>query len=140
MFLPRVEERELPWRLARQAGEVEEERRLLYVGMTRARLHLTITWGAKPSRFLEELGIAAKPTRRPPQDHGDLPAAFAPLRKWRLERAKADGVPAFVVFHDSTLAEIARQAPQSLPSWRRSRAWDPRSSIATGKRSSSDWG
>ena len=35
------------------------------------------------------------------------------LRKWRLERAKADGVPAYVVFHDSTLAAIAAQLPSS---------------------------
>ena len=32
----------------------------------------------------------------------------------RLERARADGVPAFVVFHDTTLVEIARQQPQEL--------------------------
>jgi ribonuclease D len=39
---------------------------------------------------------------------------FAALREWRLKRAKADGVPAYVVFHDRTLAEIADRAPKSL--------------------------
>jgi DNA helicase-2/ATP-dependent DNA helicase PcrA len=114
VFLPRVEERELPWRLAKGAEAVAEERRLFYVGMTRARRHLTITWTGTPSRFLEELGIAARPVRaaRPARD--DLPPAFGALRKWRLERAKADGVPAYVVFHDATLAEIAAQAPKTL--------------------------
>jgi DNA helicase-2/ATP-dependent DNA helicase PcrA len=38
--IPRVEEGELPIR----RGDVEEERRLLYVGITRARRHLAITW------------------------------------------------------------------------------------------------
>ncbi|HYH28017.1 MAG TPA: HRDC domain-containing protein, partial [Actinomycetota bacterium] len=39
---------------------------------------------------------------------------FAALRQWRLERSKTDGVPAYVVFHDATLAEIAARGPRSL--------------------------
>ena len=35
------------------------------------------------------------------------------LRQWRLERSREDGVPAFVVFHDSTLRELAAAQPQS---------------------------
>jgi DNA helicase II / ATP-dependent DNA helicase PcrA len=114
VFLPRVEERELPWRLAKRLEELDEERRLFYVGMTRARRHLTITWAGKPSRFLEELGIATRPVRTPKPAVEDLPPTFGTLREWRVQRAKADGVPAYVVFHDSTLAEIARQAPRNL--------------------------
>jgi ATP-dependent DNA helicase RecQ len=37
----------------------------------------------------------------------------ARLRQWRLERSQEDGVPAFVVFHDSTLRELAAVQPQS---------------------------
>jgi ATP-dependent DNA helicase RecQ len=36
------------------------------------------------------------------------------LRAWRSETAKSDGVPAYVIFHDATLAEIARSGPESL--------------------------
>jgi ATP-dependent DNA helicase RecQ len=36
------------------------------------------------------------------------------LRRWRLETARAAGVPAYVVFHDSTLAAIAVARPTSL--------------------------
>jgi ATP-dependent DNA helicase RecQ len=36
------------------------------------------------------------------------------LRRWRLETARAAGVPAYVVFHDSTLAAIAAARPRSL--------------------------
>jgi len=36
------------------------------------------------------------------------------LRRWRLETARAAGVPAYVVFHDSTLAAIAVAQPTSL--------------------------
>ena len=36
------------------------------------------------------------------------------LRRWRLETARAAGVPAYVVFHDATLAAIASARPASL--------------------------
>src|SRR5262249_11157396 len=51
VFLPRLEDGELPIR----RGDVDEERRLLYVGVTRARRHLHVSWSGKPSRFLAEL-------------------------------------------------------------------------------------
>ena len=117
VFLPAVEERELPVRQAKTDEAVAEERRLLYVGITRAKRHLALTWSAeaKPSRFLAELGVeTAQPrpaTRRSSREQ--LPPSFAALREWRLKRAKADGVPAYVVFHDTTLAEIAERSPRS---------------------------
>ncbi len=37
------------------------------------------------------------------------------LRSWRKERAKADNVPAYVIFPDKTLAEIVARHPQDLP-------------------------
>jgi DNA helicase II / ATP-dependent DNA helicase PcrA len=96
---------------------VDEERRLLYVGLTRARSHLVVTWRSegKPSRFLRELGVETvqkRPRPRPAPDEAETPA-FRALRSWRLERARAEGVPAYVVFHDSTLAEIVRRSPGS---------------------------
>jgi superfamily II DNA helicase RecQ len=36
------------------------------------------------------------------------------LREWRLARARADEVPAFVVFSDRTLAELAARSPRTL--------------------------
>ncbi len=36
------------------------------------------------------------------------------LRRWRTETARAAGVPAYVVFHDSTLAAIASARPSDL--------------------------
>jgi ATP-dependent DNA helicase RecQ len=48
----------------------------------------------------------------------DLPAQALPvferLRSWRSERAKDQGVPAYVVFSDATLREIATTLPSSL--------------------------
>ena len=35
------------------------------------------------------------------------------LRRWRLERSRSDGVPAFVVFPDTTLRELAAVKPRT---------------------------
>src|SRR5438093_984649 len=46
---------------------------------------------------------------------GDVPVeTLDRLRHWRLETARAAGVPAYVVFHDATLAAIASARPTSL--------------------------
>jgi ATP-dependent DNA helicase RecQ len=81
--------------------------------MTRAKRQLALTWSRKPSRFLEELGVrahAARPATEKPL--GD--PTFESLRAWRLQRAREDAIPPYVVFHDSTLAEIAARRPSSL--------------------------
>jgi DNA helicase-2/ATP-dependent DNA helicase PcrA len=117
VFLPRVEERELPVRQAKTPEAVAEERRLLYVGLTRARRHLFVTWSGKPSRFLAELGVEKKPLaaeRLSRVPEAELPSEVRALKAWRRERAKADEVPAYVVFHDSTLSSIAATKPTSL--------------------------
>jgi ATP-dependent DNA helicase UvrD/PcrA len=118
VFLPRVEEKELPCKPAmRVPAQLAEERRLLYVGITRARKHLALTWAAgKPSRFLLELGVQAAPppaARKPRVEEPDDPMYVA-LKEWRLKRAKADEIPAYVVFHNSTLAEIAARRPSTI--------------------------
>ncbi|MDP3891734.1 HRDC domain-containing protein, partial [Nocardioides sp.] len=56
----------MPITYAEGPAAIEEERRLLYVGMTRARVHLAISWALarnpggrasrKPSRFLDPTG------------------------------------------------------------------------------------
>jgi len=40
--------------------------------------------------------------------------AFEALREWRKSEAKAQSVPAYVIFHDRTLAEIAERMPANL--------------------------
>ncbi len=113
VFLARVEEKELPTRLAKSPDEIAEERRLFYVGMTRAKRHLFVTWTRTRSRFLRELGLEPAPAPARREADPDDPV-FAALKAWRLERARADEVPAYVVFHNSTLAEIAGRKPQTL--------------------------
>jgi superfamily II DNA helicase RecQ len=51
---------------------------------------------------------------REPEPVGDDDPLFKALKAWRRERAQDDGIPAFVVFHDKTLEEIARRRPGDL--------------------------
>ncbi|MGH3855779.1 MAG: DNA helicase RecQ, partial [Pseudonocardiaceae bacterium] len=57
----------------------------------------------------------AKPRRAAPVE---LPAAavsvFERLRAWRAATAKEQGVPAYVIFHDATLRQIATESPATL--------------------------
>ncbi len=140
VFIPMLEEGSLP---VSQAGGSEtalaEERRLLYVGITRARCHLTLTWAQQrsasngkpqrraPSRFLGALGVsgAAAAARSAPKRERTEPGAarsrlsvddallFDTLRAWRLERARADKVSPFIVAYDTVIAEIAERRPRS---------------------------
>ena len=65
VFLPRLEEGELPFKRSKLGEALAEERRLFYVGMTRAKSYLELTWSGEPSRFLSELGVEApKPLSR----------------------------------------------------------------------------
>ncbi|MGY1844153.1 ATP-dependent helicase [Modestobacter sp. SYSU DS0875] len=109
---------------------VEEERRLLYVAVTRAREQLTLSWSlarnpggrrARPrSRFLDGLApdTAAAP-RRPAKRpkvvlEGEAGERFERLRAWRSSTAQEASVPAYVVFTDATLQAIAETRPTSL--------------------------
>jgi ATP-dependent DNA helicase RecQ len=44
----------------------------------------------------------------------DAVATFEALRTWRAAESKEQGVPAYVIFHDATLREIATSGPTSL--------------------------
>jgi ATP-dependent DNA helicase RecQ len=66
----------------------------------------------------ERLVIAVPPkrVRRAKRGQADLPhdPLFEALRGWRRDRAKEQGVPPYVIFHDSTLREVASRRPASL--------------------------
>jgi DNA helicase-2/ATP-dependent DNA helicase PcrA len=155
VFLCGVVEGTLPITYAMDSPTaIEEERRLLYVGMTRARVQLAISWALarspggrasrRPSRFLDDLRPEAasdreraKPSRSRsakqsvcrvcggrlgsvaerkvgrcdgcPSSYDE--ALYERLREWRSETAKAESVPAYVVFTDLTLQAIAEVRP-----------------------------
>ena len=122
----------------RLAEDEEEERRVLHVAITRGRHRIMVLADqSRPSPFLAELDGSAP--RRPPGVRRPVPAA-APatprrdirrraglaldadlppeaaraeeaLRAWRLERSRADKVPAYVVLPNSVLRSIATRRP-----------------------------
>jgi DNA helicase-2/ATP-dependent DNA helicase PcrA len=95
----------------RLCDDVEEERRVLHVALTRARRHLLlVTDPTRPSPFLAELRGSVRPAHAPAA--ADEAEVLASLRDWRRARASRDRVPAFLVAHDRTLADIARRRPQ----------------------------
>ena len=149
VFLPMLEEGSLPIRQALddEAG-LAEERRLLYVGITRARAHLALSWAQRretrgrearrqPSRFLldlreprdrgtvRDLGGPPVAVMRPARPGDPTDPVFAALREWRLTTARSEGIAAYVVAHDSVLAAIAETRPQTLAGLRRVKGMGP---------------
>lgn len=55
VFIAGVDEDILPYRKSFSNRDIEEERRLFYVGMTRAKRRLYLTSSGNPSRFLQEI-------------------------------------------------------------------------------------
>ncbi len=158
----------------RLAHDIEEERRVFHVALTRCAASVTFISDDPPSPFLAELSALAPPlpaeaepalvgassreprggggsregaesgvgsglgghadpdgavdpavlpgtgsrtaTRRskpePPTDPSDA-ALFEALRAWRLQRSRADGVPAYVVAPDAVLIALATQRPRT---------------------------
>jgi DNA helicase-2/ATP-dependent DNA helicase PcrA len=120
----------------RLADDVEEERRLFHVAMTRTSSQVTVVAGARPSPFVAELTTeppppGATPPPRPairsagPPDRRSVGRAptgvtlgprdaplFEALKVWR-SGARGDK-PAYTVFADATLGAIAAARPASL--------------------------
>jgi DNA helicase-2/ATP-dependent DNA helicase PcrA len=156
VFLIGLVDGTLPIVHAETPQQIEEERRLLYVGVTRARAHLALSWALarspggrkarRPSRFLD--GLAPQTSTPSPErvdrtkrrgSKGPQPcrvcgrpltaalerklsrcegcpadldeALFARLKEWRMAIARAQKVPAYVVFTDATLQAIAEHKP-----------------------------
>ena len=141
VFLVGLVEGTVPIQHATTDEQLDEERRLLYVGVTRAREHLLLSWSLarapggrrtrRRSRFLHGLvpepAVAARPRpagREAANGRGgrrgrELPEGadselFGRLRAWRTARAEAQQVPAYVVLNDATLGAIAARRPADL--------------------------
>ena len=113
----------------RLAVDIEEERRVFHVALTRCREQVVLLAdSAVAAPFIDELTTPPAPvtaeTRlersRRTAPTGSFVAPTGPaadsglvdaLRAWRLERCRADSVPAYVVLHDATLNDIAAARP-----------------------------
>jgi ATP-dependent DNA helicase RecQ len=76
-------------------------------------VQLTLREAAEAPRRSKTSKGAGKPAA-PADLTGDALARFADLRAWRAEVAREHNLPAYIVFNDATLADMARIAPQTL--------------------------
>jgi DNA helicase II / ATP-dependent DNA helicase PcrA len=148
VLLPQLEDGTLPIRQAETDEELAEERRLLYVGLTRARRHLALSWAERrvvpgqgdrevrrrPSEFLAALVdrparrvtvLPGAPTAAPHKARDDEGPLMTALRAWRLATARSEGVSAFIIAPDSLLHEIVDQQPTTIPALRRVKGMGP---------------
>ncbi len=126
VFCVGLQDGTLPITYAETPAQVEEERRLLYVGVTRARRELRLSWSAarnpggrgsrKPSRFLEPvLPDSARPAEPSTRRRGAMTCRecgrplTTPVEK---KRARCEDCPAS---YDEALFERLRE-------WRKARA------------------
>jgi len=131
VFLVGLTDTTIPIQHATTEEQLAEERRLLYVGITRARERLALSWalarspgqrrGRRPSRFLDGLRpagavVAPRPKKKSVAPEAEDAELFGRLRVWRKRQADAQSVPAFVVFSDATLVAIADARPDSRTS------------------------
>lgn len=71
----------------------------------------------EPARPAAARSSSPKSERRPKaaaELSPDLLPVFEALRSWRAAQAKEQGVPAYVIFHDATLREIATARPTTV--------------------------
>jgi DNA helicase II / ATP-dependent DNA helicase PcrA len=148
VFVAGLEQGFMPIGHAESTAARAEERRLLYVALTRSRRELHCSWaekrtfgaraqGRSPSPYLHriEATVQALAEGRPPPDwRGQLardrtrlrearpfvpevgrnadPVVLEALKTWRAATARASGVPAYLVLHDTTLAAVAEARPR----------------------------
>ncbi len=135
----------------RLSDDLEEERRVFHVAITRCSESIALICGDPPTDFRSELttryqfpleppaksatepssglltppvvvGSAPPPTQAPASKSSRRPkpqpptdpegsAAYEALKVWRLNRSRADKVPAYIVFNNATLIELATRRP-----------------------------
>ena len=128
VFLVGLTDTTVPIQYASTDAQIAEERRLLYVGITRARQELALSWALsrspgqrrsrRRSRFLDGLAPdrpdrVATPKRRSAAPAAEDAELFGRLRAWRKAQAEVQRVPPYVVFSDATLVAIADARPDS---------------------------
>jgi DNA helicase-2/ATP-dependent DNA helicase PcrA len=152
VWLPSLEEGTLPVRQAFDRPDLlAEEARLLYVALTRARRRLWLGYAERragangtmtsrrPSRFLRDIAPALSAAGRtrahvpgPRRSDGGSAAPVASddsldarLRTWRRDRARIDGVPAYVIAPDTALAALVERRPRTVAELRRVPGFGP---------------
>ena len=145
VFLAGLTDGTVPIIYAQTDEAIEEERRLLYVGVTRARAAavpvLVAGQGGRGQTRAQAVQVPGRADRRAPEcaaasqrpaassARAEQPAVdpddplFARLRAWRLRTAREQSVPAYVVFSDATCRRSRPCGPPLWPSWPQSPVW-----------------
>lgn len=131
VFLAGMSEGLMPISLAETDAAIAEERRLLYVGITRAREHLELSYararnpGGRSSRrrtrFLDGLwpqddrpaSRMGKPSHTVPAADVD-PELLSRLMEWRATVATETSKPAYTVLNEAALMGIAARRPATV--------------------------
>jgi DNA helicase-2/ATP-dependent DNA helicase PcrA len=149
VFVTGLERGLVPISHAERPADRAEERRLLYVALTRAVQHLHLSYARQrtlglrtvrraPSPWIAPIQAALEASAGPGEVTGpsevvtrlaDARAALAQTKSgnepephaallgalvdWRRNLARASGVPAYVIFHDRTLREVAAVRPDT---------------------------
>ncbi len=66
------------------------------------------------SRKTKRSGAGSAAIKAPIALDGEGLVRYAALKAWRADVAREHNLPAYVIFHDATLAAIAKRAPQTL--------------------------
>ena len=112
---------------AHRAGPRAHRRRVQHPGPGRQRARSAARRSAAAPARAGRPQAARQGARKAPRARGAQPASrrrcrwtmpraerFAALKAWRAEVAREHNLPAYVVFHDATLAEMARAQPATL--------------------------
>jgi ATP-dependent DNA helicase RecQ len=88
-----------------------EQSRAILKGEQQVHLRESVSMPKAPKGKALRAGSSVKP---PIALDGVALQRYAELKAWRAEVAREHNLPAYVIFHDATLAAIAQRAPQSL--------------------------
>ncbi|NVO05013.1 MAG: DNA helicase RecQ [Rhodoferax sp.] len=91
--------------------QLTEQSRAVLRGEVAVQLREAATESARKPKRSARLGAVVK---APMALDSDALLRYSALKAWRAEVAKEHNLPAYVIFHDATLAAIAQRAPQSL--------------------------
>ena len=92
--------------------QLTEQSRAVLRGELQVRLRESVS--TPVSRKSKRPGAGSAVIKAPIALDGDGLVRYAALKAWRAEVAREHNLPAYVIFHDATLAAIAKRAPQTL--------------------------
>ncbi|MBK6595261.1 MAG: DNA helicase RecQ [Burkholderiales bacterium] len=92
--------------------QLTEQSRAVLRGEVQVQLRESVSTPA--SRKSKRPGAGSAVVKAPIALDGDGLVRYAALKAWRAEVAREHNLPAYVIFHDATLAAIAKRAPQTL--------------------------